>query len=80
MNFWNCRGISAMIARGELEEASVPVRAWVWLHLLYCLHCRRYLKQIRLLALAARAWSQGLADLARLKAFEERLVDRLSGP
>ena len=80
MRFWNCRGIATMIARGDLEDASAPVRALVWLHLLFCLECRRYLRQIQLLALAARAWAGGLTDASRRQAFEDRLVERLSRP
>ncbi len=73
-------------ARPSLSsEVPAPQVRWVSgrlllarVHLLICSHCRRYLRQIRLLGRAARAWAGGLVAPEALKSFEERLLNRLT--
>lgn len=78
MTFWSCRETSLLIARGEFEEASGLPRALAWLHLLYCRHCRRFRRQLRLLGFAVRLWAGALIEPARQEAFERRLIKDLS--
>ena len=77
MRLMTCRDVSGMIGRGELEDARGLAKALAWLHLLVCRHCRRYRRQLRLLARAARLWRERLVEPSRLRAFEERLIARL---
>lgn len=77
MRLLTCREVSGMLGRGEFEEARGLRKALAWLHLLYCRHCRRYKRQLRLLAAAARLWAERLVEAPRLEAFEKRLIERL---
>ena len=79
MKFWSCRDTARMIASGELEDGPVLARLLARLHLLGCSFCRRYLKELRVLAAAARRRADGLIDAARWVACEKRLITRLRG-
>jgi len=79
LKFWSCRDVSRLIAEGGLEDASLARRALARLHLLGCRFCRRYLRELRLLAKGARAWSASLLEPGSTSAFEERLIARLAG-
>lgn len=79
MKFWSCRDTARMIASGELEDGPAVARWSARLHLLGCSFCRRYLKELRVLAEAARRRVDGLVDAARWEACEKRLIARLSG-
>jgi hypothetical protein len=60
----NCR--DAVRAQSELLDHPLPPvrRAGLWLHLLYCIWCRRYGKQILLLHEQAREHAETLATAA----------------
>jgi hypothetical protein len=49
-----CREVSRLIASGDLAGQGVLRRLAVRLHLLGCDHCRRYARQLRAIAAAAR--------------------------
>lgn len=78
LNFLSCRQVSRLMAEGLFDEAPGYVRFLAWLHLLYCRHCRRFKRELALLARAAGAWSRGLVEPAALAALEARLIAGLS--
>lgn len=67
--FWSCRETSRLLAEGEPSF-------WARLHLLYCRHCRKFRRQIRLLGAAARRRAQALA-LPDVVALQARLLREL---
>jgi hypothetical protein len=60
----NCR--EAVRAQSELLDHPLPLvkRVGLWLHLLYCIWCRRYGKQIHLLHEQAREHSETFTTAA----------------
>lgn len=77
MIFWSCREVSRQISQGSLEESGVGMKLQIYLHLLYCRHCRRFLREMKILAQAARLWADNLLDPQRERDFEERLIRQL---
>jgi hypothetical protein len=73
-----CRDVSRLIAIGELDAAPWPVRLAARWHLLICDSCRRYRRQLILIAEAARTWADGLLRDGDEAAFEAKLIQRLS--
>lgn len=67
--FWSCRETSRLIAEGEPSF-------WARLHLLYCRHCRRFRRQIRLLGAVARRRAGELA-LPDVGAVQVRVLSEL---
>ncbi len=79
LNVLTCRGTSRLAAEG-LDEARGLAALGARLHLLYCRQCRRYLRQLRLIAAAARAWAGGLVGDDERKSAEGRMIERLTRP
>lgn len=76
-NVLSCREASRRLAEGRWDEAPLAARALILLHLAYCRHCRRFRRELLLIARAARLWA-GSLDPARLRLSEDRLIQRLS--
>lgn len=69
-----CKEITRIIASGELDSSSVGAKFRVRMHVLLCRHCRRYARQLRAIAAAARAhWSRDPDD-DDVEALQERIV------
>ena len=68
--FFSCKETSRLIAEGETSWAAR-------LHLLYCRHCRKFRRQLRLLGAAARRRMATLSIADDLSAVEQRLLRRL---
>lgn len=73
----SCRETSRRVAQGEFDDAAFIVKIFIFLHLLYCRFCRRYLRELRALARAAQHWAAGLDRPAAVEALERRLIDML---
>lgn len=67
----SCNEMMRLGASGELEEASWGTRFRVTMHLAMCRHCRRYARQLRMIADAARRIA---ADRVVRPEFEERVI------
>jgi predicted anti-sigma-YlaC factor YlaD len=50
----SCREVARTISTDSLERKSLPQRMIVFVHIMMCRHCRRYLKQMRAIGQAAR--------------------------
>jgi hypothetical protein len=50
----SCKEVTRLVASEALERETWARRVQVRLHLLYCVHCRRYVRELKLLARAAR--------------------------
>lgn len=73
----SCKEVSSAAARGEFAGAPPLARLRVGLHLLICRHCRRFRRQLALLAQWAAAAPR--ADAARVRALEQAVLRRLRG-
>jgi hypothetical protein len=74
--FWSCRETSRLVAEDDFACLPFGTKLALRLHLAYCRHCRRFRRQIRLLAVAARLRMKDIA-LGDVAAFEARLLARL---
>jgi len=77
MKFWSCRDVARMMASGEFDETSGARKLLAQIHLLGCRHCRKFLRQMRLLGQAIRLSFGRLRDSATREALEGRLIARL---
>jgi hypothetical protein len=76
----SCKEVSAAAAAGEHERASLPAR-WRWLaHLAVCSSCRRFKRQLALIARALRESVFEVPDARRTEALERAVLARLSPP
>ena len=75
--FFSCRETSRLAAEGLLEAPAGLAGVAARLHLLYCRHCRRFLRQLRLLGRAVRDWTGKQPQPEGLREFEARLLRRL---
>ncbi len=50
----SCKEVTWLCASEELRRAPLARRLAVRLHLMMCTHCRRYVRQLRLIGMAAR--------------------------
>lgn len=74
---FDCREVSRRVAEGALEDGSALGRLRIFAHFLVCSHCRRFVRELRLLAKAARQWSDRLLEPRRQAEREDRLIARL---
>jgi hypothetical protein len=74
----SCSEVSRLCASEELRHAPLRRRLGVRFHLLVCTHCRRYLRELRLIGAAARADAQRLLpDAERVEALEQTVRGRV---
>ncbi len=74
-----CREVSRLIASGDLAGQSPLRRLAVRLHLLGCDHCRRYARQLKVIAAAARRlMSVDPLDPARVARLEKAITAKIS--
>jgi hypothetical protein len=73
--FLSCRETARSLAQGELDGDG---EWFARLHLLYCGWCRLFLKQLRLIARAAKAGSARLLNDEERKALEARVLGKLT--
>ncbi|HHN75189.1 MAG TPA: zf-HC2 domain-containing protein [Acidobacteria bacterium] len=71
----DCRHVTAMMARDEVEDAPWRTRLAVRFHLLLCRHCRNYSRQLAAITWAARRLA-GRKD-EPLDELQRRILDKL---
>ena len=76
MSPFNCREVSTRIAMGELETAVGWQRFKIKFHLAYCWFCRKYERQLRMLALAYRAVSEQKIVAADSAALKKKIIQQ----
>lgn len=77
LSLWpSCREVSRLVGQDALRESSAWTRSKARLHFLICRHCRRFARELRLLAAAAR--SAARLDPRLRAALDERLIRRLA--
>ena len=74
-----CKQVSTAFARGDYDDAPPFTLLRVRFHLLICWHCRRFKRQLNLIALAMRTHVFPAADPARTAALEQVILARLKG-
>lgn len=68
----NCRQATRLVSKSMDAKLSWPNRFWVWLHLLYCVWCRRYAAQLQFLRRAARNLPAEHSDSPARLSIEEK--------
>lgn len=70
-----CREVTHIVASGEVERLGWRQRMQLRLHLMMCVHCRRYLDQLATIGrLARRVWGPQSTDPGRLARLERRVL------
>lgn len=73
----SCREVTDRLAEGELENAPWHTRLLVRWHLSMCAHCKRFARQLELIAKALRDMWKGRPDPGTLDAAKRRILSRL---
>jgi hypothetical protein len=65
-----CRDVSTAVAEERLGQQGLATRLQIWMHLLLCLHCRRFWRQLRAIDRGVVSWLRTVEaetppDLAR---------------
>ena len=77
----SCKEVARTVASDALDESTWSRRLALRLHLLMCRHCRRYARQLRAIAAAARGlWPEESEDPSTLERLERTLVQDSGGP
>jgi predicted anti-sigma-YlaC factor YlaD len=71
-----CKEVSTLVSIGQLDEAPPARRMAVRFHLMMCLHCRAFSRQLRVIGRVARVIA-GDIEREPTSAFESRIIDRL---
>lgn len=77
MNPFNCRQVSMRVALGDLSEASWRERWIVRFHLVYCWFCRKYERQLGVIARAFEAGAKNALAGRTSEALKKRLLETL---
>ncbi len=73
----SCKEVTRKIASDEFREAGWRELLVVWLHLLRCRLCRRYVRQLRAIGAATRELCGPLAqDPSTLERLERQILER----
>ena len=72
-----CREVSESFARGELEGGGALGRLRRNAHLMICAHCRKFARQLALIAAALRERVFAAPDEARVDALKRAVLARL---
>ena len=77
----SCREVTGLVASDELAEARWARRLVVRLHLLMCLHCRRYVRQLHAIGACARKhWGPQAEDSETFQRLERDILERVKRP
>ncbi|HVS16142.1 MAG TPA: hypothetical protein VMV46_19665 [Thermoanaerobaculia bacterium] len=78
----SCREVARAISADELEAATPVRRLYIRLHLTLCRHCRRYARQLEVIADAARELMAGRPDHPpeRVRRLKQALIERIDRP
>ena len=75
-----CNQVSGLVSTDEVDDLGLMKRFEFKMHLLMCVHCRRYVQQIKSLGLGARNWATGCeAEPQQLKRMEENVLEEVKG-
>lgn len=74
----SCSEVTRLWASEDLRHISLRRRVAIRVHLLMCAHCRRYVRELRLIGSAARdEWRRLMPDRKRLEALELAIRQRI---
>jgi hypothetical protein len=73
----SCKEVTRMIASDELAEAGWWRRLTARLHLLMCVHCRRYERQVQILGRVARDVLRGGGEESAREGIDHARLDGL---
>lgn len=62
----SCKEVAHLVASDEFEESGWMTRLSVRIHLLMCVHCRRYVAQVQAIGTAARSLYSDRRDSGEL--------------
>ena len=75
-----CKEVSQLVSTDTVEEMSFMKKLEFKMHLLMCVHCTRYVQQIKSLGTGARRWATGReADAQQLRRMEENVLEEVKG-
>ena len=74
----SCREFAEAYARGDFEGAPPWTRLRAWLHLRLCADCRKFKRQLRMIASAARRGAASKLHPELLAAFKDRVKREFS--
>ncbi len=77
----SCKEVARILASGALDEYTWGRRLALRLHLLMCRHCRRYARQLRAIAAAARGlWREESEDPSTLERLSRTIIQDSGRP
>lgn len=79
MRLLTCKQVSMGFARGDYDDAPALALLRVRFHLMICWHCRRFKRQLDLIALAMRTRIFPVPDATGTAALERTILARLRG-
>lgn len=74
---FNCRDVSLHIAMGDMEQARGFERFKYRFHLAYCWFCRKYERQLRVIAEAFQRKAANVVDKKAIDALQNRIISHL---
>jgi len=77
MNPFNCKQVSIQVAVGDLEKAPFLRRLTIRFHLVYCWFCRKYERQLGVIARAFEQGARQSRDPQAVDAIKRRLRGQL---
>lgn len=73
----NCHRVALGVSRGDYDDASWPIRVMLHFHLLWCVHCKKFVKQIHIIGVSARLCSKHSLPQEKEDEILERMARRL---
>ena len=75
-----CNEVSGLVSTDEVDDLGLMKRLEFKMHIMMCVHCRRYVQQIKSLGLGARRWAIGCeAEPLQLKRMEKQVLEEVKG-
>ena len=75
-----CKEVTGLVATGSLENIGWMKKLEIRMHLMMCVHCRRYLSQIRAIGHGAQTLVRGQeADPEQLQRMEQEVLHEICG-
>jgi hypothetical protein len=76
---FSCREVHQLVATGDHEDLGFMMRLKLRLHVMMCVHCARYVAQLKTLGEQARRLLGRLPDPDRCRQLEERVMAHCDG-
>lgn len=75
-----CNQVSQLVSTDEVQELGFMKKLEFKMHIMMCVHCKRYVQQIKSLGTGARHWATGCeAEPQQLRRMEEKVLEEVKG-